>query len=504
MAGQKEQKNTVTQPTEQKAPTTAQGKDGKADLKGANYDTGQKVLSPKADGASYTVKPGDTLSGIARSQLGDQGRWKEIAEANKVTNPAAIKVGQVLFIPGAKPAHVPAGGGGQPQAENKTESKDAENKDAENKTAEQKTDAKDTEKDAKEDAKTETEVDATTTGGTKAPKKEDKAKADGTTQHLVTDGKALLRKAPPDLGSTGKTIPAGTSVVITATATHKKKSYVYVAEALPKGVQGPPKPLGWTSKANLAGFEGGGPEIENDASLRPDDAILLKGLSGLKRTMAVIYNAKGKYLHEQAKALGISTAAAAAALKVESNGHGFGSDGKMTIRFENHVFKGQWGASNPKTFAQHFKYGGKNSKGKTASYLGHYYRQDPKGKWVKVHAGQGREWEVLKFARSLSDEKALRSISMGAAQVMGFNYKKEGFKSAREMFDKMSGAIKPQLSGFFSFVQNTPVALAGLKAKNYVKFAGAYNGKGKSKDYGGKIASAASAWETVTKGHKYA
>ncbi len=493
MGGQKEQKPTSTQPTQQQAATAPQGKSSKSDLKGANYDAAQKTLSPAGDGGSYTVKPGDTLIGIAKSQLGDGSKWEEIAKANHISNPSALKIGQVLFIPGAKPAHVPEGGGAQPQT------KDAENKDAENKSAENAgSKAPETDKEAKEDAQTEAEADAGTKGGTSAPKKEDKAPADGTTEHLVTDGKALLRKAPPDLGVSKGTIPAGTKVVILETAKKKGRSYVRVAEALPKGVEGPPKPLGWTSKANLAGFEGGGPDIENDASLRPDDAILLKGLSGLKRTMAVIYNAKGKYLHEQAKALGISTAAAAAALKVESNGHGFASNGKMTIRFENHVFKDRWGKSNPKTFAAHFKY----NAGKR--WTGHYYRQDAKGEWKSVHAGQGREWEVLKFARSLDDEKALQSISMGAAQVMGFNYKKEGFKSAREMFDKMSGAIKPQLTGFFNFVKNTPAALSGLKAKDYVKFAGAYNGKGKAKDYGAKIAAAARAWEAVTKGHKYA
>ncbi|HEY9856935.1 MAG TPA: LysM peptidoglycan-binding domain-containing protein [Stenomitos sp.] len=51
---------------------------------------------------SYTVKPGDTLSGIARTQLGDANRWHEIYNLNKTvigSNPNLIKPGQVLRLP---------------------------------------------------------------------------------------------------------------------------------------------------------------------------------------------------------------------------------------------------------------------------------------------------------------------------------------------------------------------------------------------------------------------
>jgi nucleoid-associated protein YgaU len=50
---------------------------------------------------SYTVKSGDTLSGIAKREYGDAGQWKRIFEANRDTidNPDLIHPGQELRIP---------------------------------------------------------------------------------------------------------------------------------------------------------------------------------------------------------------------------------------------------------------------------------------------------------------------------------------------------------------------------------------------------------------------
>ncbi len=49
----------------------------------------------------YTVRRGDTLSGIARKQLGDASRWPEIFELNRdvIDDPDQIFPGQVLLIP---------------------------------------------------------------------------------------------------------------------------------------------------------------------------------------------------------------------------------------------------------------------------------------------------------------------------------------------------------------------------------------------------------------------
>ena len=50
----------------------------------------------------YKVKPGDTLSAIARDHLGKMSRWPEIWEANKgrIADPNLIEIGWELVLPG--------------------------------------------------------------------------------------------------------------------------------------------------------------------------------------------------------------------------------------------------------------------------------------------------------------------------------------------------------------------------------------------------------------------
>ena len=59
--------------------------------------------SAKALAASYTVKAGDTLSKIAKEQLGNANAYMKIFEANKdqLSDPDKIKPGQVLKMPAA-------------------------------------------------------------------------------------------------------------------------------------------------------------------------------------------------------------------------------------------------------------------------------------------------------------------------------------------------------------------------------------------------------------------
>jgi LysM repeat protein len=59
------------------------------------------AAAPAAAPRTYTVKPGDTLSKIAKEYLGSANAYMKIFEANKdqLTNPDLIKPGQVLRIP---------------------------------------------------------------------------------------------------------------------------------------------------------------------------------------------------------------------------------------------------------------------------------------------------------------------------------------------------------------------------------------------------------------------
>jgi nucleoid-associated protein YgaU len=59
------------------------------------------AAAPAAGGKTYTVKAGDTLSGIAKEHLGSASAYMKIFELNKdqLTDPDRIKPGQVLRLP---------------------------------------------------------------------------------------------------------------------------------------------------------------------------------------------------------------------------------------------------------------------------------------------------------------------------------------------------------------------------------------------------------------------
>ena len=62
-----------------------------------------RATGVEAPAATYTVKAGDTLSKIAKEQLGNASEYMAIFNANKdqLTDPDKIKPGQVLKIPQA-------------------------------------------------------------------------------------------------------------------------------------------------------------------------------------------------------------------------------------------------------------------------------------------------------------------------------------------------------------------------------------------------------------------
>lgn len=79
-----------------------------------------KTPAPSPSTSTYTVRPGDTLSAIARATLGDGNRWREIYDLNRDVlgdNPNLIYPGSVLRLPGGAspapqqpPAAAPSGG----------------------------------------------------------------------------------------------------------------------------------------------------------------------------------------------------------------------------------------------------------------------------------------------------------------------------------------------------------------------------------------------------------
>jgi len=59
------------------------------------------VAPPPAPSKTYTVQPGDTLSKIAKANLGNASDYVKIFEANRdqLSDPDKIKPGQILRIP---------------------------------------------------------------------------------------------------------------------------------------------------------------------------------------------------------------------------------------------------------------------------------------------------------------------------------------------------------------------------------------------------------------------
>jgi nucleoid-associated protein YgaU len=79
-------------------PPTASG----AEPESANsVDTSTPEFRPPLDFEEYTVKYGDTLSGIAQKTLGSPSRYREIYEANRdrMASPDRLDIGKTLRIP---------------------------------------------------------------------------------------------------------------------------------------------------------------------------------------------------------------------------------------------------------------------------------------------------------------------------------------------------------------------------------------------------------------------
>ena len=70
-----------------------------ADITVTGGGVAEAAATPSAK--TYTVKPGDTLSAIAKSQLGSASDYTKIFEANRdqLSDPDKIKPGQVLKLP---------------------------------------------------------------------------------------------------------------------------------------------------------------------------------------------------------------------------------------------------------------------------------------------------------------------------------------------------------------------------------------------------------------------
>lgn len=210
-------------------------------------------------------------------------------------------------------------------------------------------------------------------------------------------------------------------------------------------------------------------------------------------TAAKTWNSYGGMIELLSNRLGIDPASAVGVIAVESGGNAFGADGRMIIRFENHVFWNNWGQQNAEIFNQLFSFNG------ATPWQGHKYRNSPNTPWQEVHTGQQfSEWNALGVASGLSDHAAKLSISMGMAQIMGFNFKVIGYNSVEDMFNAFASDVKLQLLGVFSFIAADPSMLKALRQNDYRTFARLYNGPGQPEFYANVISVIRDAFNSLT------
>jgi predicted flap endonuclease-1-like 5' DNA nuclease len=230
---------------------------------------------------------------------------------------------------------------------------------------------------------------------------------------------------------------------------------------------------------SLTGTPGGDSSLEPPAE---DQITVTSDLTGTQRQVARTWNRLGGLLQTLADQMAIAPGVAVAVLTVESGGRAFGPDGRMIIRFENHIFHDQWGQHHPEVFARHFAFNPDHR------WKDHRWRPATDQPWRGFHGDQSSEWEVLGFARTIDDTAAQLCIAMGGPQIMGFNYAAVGYTTVQQMFDAFTASERHQVVGFFNFVRSRgEEAVQTLQRLDFEGFAAFYNGPGQATAYGNLI-----------------
>jgi hypothetical protein len=218
-------------------------------------------------------------------------------------------------------------------------------------------------------------------------------------------------------------------------------------------------------------------------ALAPAEKLTIAGEpSHRQRQIRRLWNRSGGLLDRLSTIVKIDPAVAAAIICVESPGRGFARDGRMIIRFENHVFWKYWGKSHPSDFSAHFKFD------PSRPWRGHEFRGSVKGKWILSHRkGQPGEWKAFELARSKHQKFATSSISRGMPQIMGFNYPRIGYKSAKKMFDSFNSGERNQIIGLFDFINADSSMIRFLRRGDFAAFAKRYNGPARAAVYADRL-----------------
>lgn len=152
---------------------------------------------------------------------------------------------------------------------------------------------------------------------------------------------------------------------------------------------------------------------------------------------------------EVAQEFKLLPASLGAFIEVESGGSGFAKDtGKILIQFEPHWFK------------------------RKVPYA-------PSGAWsVNKVDVQSKEWIAFNNAFSINPTGAMESTSIGLGQIMGFHFKRLGFKSVDEFWDFNKKSLRNQVWCIAKFIATDSNLLTAIKVLDWHKVAVLYNGAG--------------------------
>lgn len=145
----------------------------------------------------------------------------------------------------------------------------------------------------------------------------------------------------------------------------------------------------------------------------------------------------------------IDTAALLAFISVETGGKGFDNKtGKILIQFEPAWFR------------------------KKAPYA-------PSGLWsVNKVDVQSKEWAAFNDAFKKDADAAMQSTSIGIGQIMGFHFKRLGYKTVGAMWDDAKKGTEQQVSQLVKFIQTDKNLQSAIEHHNWTDVAAIYNGKG--------------------------
>lgn len=122
---------------------------------------------------------------------------------------------------------------------------------------------------------------------------------------------------------------------------------------------------------------------------------------------------------------------------------------------------------------------------------------DPKVGGVKNPKTMAARYTMFKRMQAINSNAAFESVSYGLGQIMGFNYKNAGYRSARALFEA-SKSFYGQVDAMFNFIAADPVLLNAAKKLKFKAFAIGYNGKAAPKSYWEDLEKLYNAWAGKT------